>query len=103
MKKNITKNTKNKLLKGGVSARLGTINLKCPNMDCGTAGLPGFHPSWNKVGGYRQYLQLKKQSTNKSKTKSKKRVNTIKNKSKTKKHSKNKNSENRRTGKNTKR
>ena len=27
--------------KGGESARLGTLNVKCPNMDCGTEGLPG--------------------------------------------------------------
>lgn len=61
-KRNNTKKNSNKLLKGGLSARPGTINLKCPNMDCGTAGLPGFHPSWGKVGGFREYLKYKKLS-----------------------------------------
>lgn len=71
MRKNSKKNS-SKLLKGGVSARPGTIDLKCPNMDCGTAGLPGFHPSWGKVGGYRQYLKNKKSKTKRQPNKKKK-------------------------------
>ena len=51
---------KNKKLYGGDSARPGTLNVKCPNMDCGTAGLPGFHATWKKGGKKNVYNTKKK-------------------------------------------
>lgn len=57
--KKVVKNKKSSL-KGGDSARIGTLNVKCPNMDCGTAGLPGFHATWNKSGGSSKKTKNKK-------------------------------------------
>ena len=81
----------NKSLKGGLSARPGTLNTKCPNMDCGTSGLPGFHPVWSKVGGYREYLKMMKKKYSKKNNRISKSLSKI-NKSKTNKSKINKKS-----------
>ena len=72
-----------KIYKGGLSARPGTLNVKCPNMDCGTAGLPGFHAVWKKGGFLTKTLEsistTKKSRTNsktKLRNKTKSRTNT---------------------------